>query len=98
MSNSALSSIRRGAVVGVIAGLFFGGVLLVFLGTRALLGLPDCTTMTQEQCALELEIALRMGRMQVMFGLGLALLGLSGFLYFRARSRRAADPSPRSDS
>lgn len=83
--------------MGVIAGLFLGGVALVALGARAVFGGPDCSGLTPEQCSLEIDIALGMGRTQMIFGSALALLGLAGYLYFRGRPRSGAD-AQRSDS
>lgn len=85
MSNAASSRVGRGVLIGVIGGLFLGGVALVVMGARAVFGLPDCSGLTTEQCSLEIDIAVGMGRTQMIFGSALALLGLAGYLYFRAR-------------
>lgn len=85
MSSDSLSPLSRGLVFGVVGGLFVGGVaLLVWGAVNAFVG-PDCAQLTPEECALQREITVMLGRRQVLFGGALALLGLALLLVARAR-------------
>jgi hypothetical protein len=83
--------ITRGLAAGLVAGLFFGGLLLLFLGTRSLVGGPDCGGLTPSECGLEREIVLGMARREIFAGVALALLALASFTWVRDRLFRAAD-------
>lgn len=74
-------------MAGLIAGLFIGGLVLAGLGARNILVSPDCANLGPQECTLEQEIALEMGRRQVLFGGALALMGLAVFMFARQRSR-----------
>lgn len=71
--------------VGLIAGIFLGGLGLLLFGTRAIVMGPDCAALTPEECAFERETLRSLGRYQVLAGGALALMGLSLFVYFRRR-------------
>lgn len=72
--------------MGLIAGLFLGGLLLGGIGAKNILGEPACEGLSPAECALEREISLGMGRRQVLFGGALALMGLALFMLYRQRS------------
>lgn len=86
------SPLVRGVLLGLSAGLFLGGLALLAEGGWALFHGPDCALLSPKECALEREIAVSLGRRQVLFGGGLALLGLS--LYALRRSLPSPHPNP----
>ena len=69
-----------------MAGLFLSGLVLMFLGGRAIFIGPDCSALSPAECALERDILLTVGRRQVLFGGALALLVLALFIYVPPRS------------
>ncbi len=86
MPSGSLSPLARGLVFGLVGGLVIGGAgLLVWGAVHSVTG-PDCTLLSPEECALERQITVSLGRRQVLFGGALALLGLALFLVARSRS------------
>lgn len=85
MPRDTLSPLSRGLVFGLLGGLFIGGAALLGWGALQVFGGPDCTQLSPEECALQREIAVTLGRRQVLFGGALALLGIALFLMIRAR-------------
>jgi hypothetical protein len=82
--------ILRGLAAGLVAGFFLGGLVLLFVGMRSLVGGPDCGGLTPAECGLEREIVLGLARRQILAGVALALLALASFTYVRDRLFRVA--------
>jgi hypothetical protein len=83
------SPLLRAAAVGLCAGLFFSGLVLMGLGAKAIFLGPDCSSLTPPECALEGEILRAIGRRQALVGGAVALLGLGLFAYLRERAAGA---------
>jgi hypothetical protein len=79
--------VARGILFGLTAGLILGGFGLVAWGGYQVVGAVDCTGLSAEECALQRELALWLGRRQVMFGGALGLLGLALVLYLRSQAQ-----------
>jgi hypothetical protein len=67
----------RAAGLGLCAGLFIGGLLLVFLGMRGWLVPPDCEGLFKPECELLQDTALHISRVQLLCGGALVALGLA---------------------
>ncbi|MGQ0506273.1 MAG: hypothetical protein ACT4TC_13255 [Myxococcaceae bacterium] len=79
------SSIVRGAWLGLCASLFVGGLALLGLAARVLLGTTHCDGLSQAECSLEREVSVSFVRRQAFFGGLLALLGLGLFSLLRSK-------------
>ena len=91
----ASSSVVRGALLGLVAGLLVGGLSLFAVGARTVIAGVDCGSLTPEECALEREITLSFARRQVWVGGALALMGVAVFIWGRAHltgGRRESQP------
>lgn len=86
MSTAPLAPVRRGALLGLLAGLLVGGLALFGVGLLRVLRPVDCAALPAAECALEQEIAQSFGRRQVFAGGALALLGGALFVLTRRRS------------
>jgi hypothetical protein len=78
------SSLRRAALLGAFLGLLGGGLMLLVLGARGLLGEVPCGDSGAEQCALEQTLAQEMGRRQLLVGVALCMLALALLYPLRA--------------
>jgi hypothetical protein len=94
MPPATLSSTARGALVGLVLGLWIGGVGLMAVGAVKALRGVDCSALTPEECALDREIAISFGRRQVWVGGALALMGVAVFIWARGRSARPPREPP----
>ena len=84
-------SLGRALWLGLIGGLFCGGIMLLGFGARGIFFRPACSAPDTAQCALEQELLLSLGRRQTLFGGLLCLLALSGFSLYRQRQRARRD-------
>ncbi|XXF79455.1 hypothetical protein P2318_06800 [Myxococcaceae bacterium GXIMD 01537] len=73
----------RSAGLGLCGGLFIGGLMLLFLGSRGLLAPPDCSRLSKLECELALKTALEVGRVQLVCGGALVALALSVLVLLR---------------
>lgn len=65
------------AGLGLCGGLLLGGGLLLFLGLKGLLVVPDCSHLRKAECDLLLETAQQVGRVQLLCGGALVALALA---------------------
>ena len=89
-----LSSAARGALIGLILGLWIGGMGLMAVGAVKALRGVDCSQLSPEECALEEGIADSLGRRQVWVGGALALMGVAVFMWARGRLTRPHPEPP----
>lgn len=73
----------RAAALGASAGLMLGGLVLLGVAFRTLMGGPDCGGLTDQECGLEATISRELAVRQTLAGGALALLGLSVAMWVR---------------
>lgn len=76
----------RAAGLGLCGGLLLGGGLLLVLGLRRLFSPPDCMGLGKPECDLLVQMALEVGRVQLLCGGALVALSLAVFVLLRPRS------------
>lgn len=80
---SSLPSIGRAAFFGLAVGMVVGGFWLLALGLRGLYVPLDCTGLTKNECDLNTEALLHVGRVQTLCGGALIALALSLYVVLR---------------
>lgn len=92
-SPSRTSSVGRSAMLGLCGGLLLGGLGLLAVGLRALLGTVDCAGLSGPECELLQSATREVGRVQALGGGALTALGASLFVLLRPRT-----PEPPEDT
>lgn len=83
------SSVGRGALLGLGAGLLAGAILLLVFAIRGY-GL-DCTGLASDECYLQQSAAAEMARFQTLFAVAMALGAVAVFLLLRSEARKAKE-------
>ncbi|SEU14783.1 hypothetical protein [Stigmatella erecta] len=91
---STLTRLARAALFGLCAGLFSGGLLLLFFGLRGLFGRPDCAGLSELECEVILDAATHIGRVQTLCGGALMALGLCVIVLTRPYLSPPPPPQP----
>ena len=89
------SSLGRAAFLGLASGMVIGGVWLLFLGLRGLFVPQDCAHLSPNECALLIETAAHVGRVQTLCGGALVALALALYVLLRPYlSPKSSQPAP----
>ena len=86
-------SLTRAALVGLGGGLLLGSVYLLVSALRA--SRLDCAGLPMDECELEQQMAVEIGRYQSLFAAALALFAVAIFLWLRAKAREPKAPGTR---
>jgi hypothetical protein len=85
----------RAAALGLVGGLFIGGLYLLWVASRVIFSGVACLDQGPEQCSLEQELALHLARRQALTGGALALLAVAIGIWIRAKSVGHRQPRER---